>query len=252
MKTVMITGICGSLGQAFVKLLHKRYNIIGFDFNEWGIATMQKEYPDVEFHLEDFSEWKFEQNPCEYIIHCGAYKHLPLGEENPNSFIDNNIIKLRKLFAEAYKNNVDLLFVSTDKAVEPCSLYGYTKAIGESLAKYYNFSITRCGNLLNSSGSVIPVWEDCIAKGQPLPVTDPEMTRYYIEVDEAARQMWDWFYLGDKLIVPTMGAPVKLIDMVNMVYDKHNIPESERKMIVTGPRPKEKMSEILRWPEEEM
>jgi UDP-N-acetylglucosamine 4,6-dehydratase/5-epimerase len=246
MKTVMITGIAGSLGQAFVKLLHKKYNIIGFDNNEWGIATMQKEYPDVEFHLEDFSEWKFEQNPCEYIIACAAYKHLPLGEENPNSFIDNNIIKLRKLFVEAYKNNVDLLFVSTDKAVEPCSLYGATKFIGERLATYYNFSIARCGNLLNSSGSVIPVWEDCIAKGEPLPITDGRCVRYVIEVEEAARQMWDWFYLGDKLIIPQC-KKISIIDLADSVYEKHGIPPKKRAIKFIGLRDKEKLEEKLRW-----
>lgn len=246
---ILITG-AGSLGEAFINLLHKKYKLTVIDNCEWTVARLQKEYPKVKFMLEDYSEWKYDQDPVDYIIHTAAYKHLPLGEENPNAFIDNNIIKLRKLFAEAYKNNVELLFVSTDKAVEPCSLYGYTKAIGESLARYYNFSITRCGNLLNSSGSVIPVWEDCIAQGKPLPITDPEMTRYYIEVDEAARQMWDWFYLGDKLIIPQMDAPIRLIDLAEMVYKKHKVKPKDQKIQIIGRRPKEKMNEKLRWEDE--
>lgn len=246
---VLITG-AGSLGEAFIKLLHKKYDLTVFEINEWTVARLQKEYPDVTFVLEDYSEWKYDQHPTEYVIATAAYKHLPLGEENPNSFIDNNIIKLRRLFAEAYKNGVELLFVSTDKAVEPCSLYGYTKAIGESLARYYNFAITRCGNLLNSSGSVIPVWEDCIEKGKPLPITDGRCVRYFIEVDEAARQMWNWFYLGDKLIVPKC-EKISIIDLADKVYEKHNIPAEKRKIQFVGLRKNEKLIERLYWPEEE-
>jgi UDP-N-acetylglucosamine 4,6-dehydratase len=248
--TVLITGIAGSLGSAFLKFLHKKYNIVGIDFNEWGIATLQKEYPETKFILGDFSEWRFDQYPCDYIIACGAYKHLPLGEENPSSFIDNNIIKLRTLFEEAYNHAVELLFISTDKAVEPTSLYGYTKAVGEELAKHYEFSVARLGNILNSSGSVIPVWEDCIAKGQPLPITDPEMTRYVIEADDAVKQIWDWFYLGDKFIVPNMGQPIRLIDLADKIYAKHNIPENKRAINIIGPRPNEKKHEKLYWDKE--
>lgn len=247
---ILITG-AGSLGEAFVKYLHGKHTLTVIDSHEETIARLTNTYPNVKFILDDFSSWRYAEDPVEYVIHTAAYKHLPLGEKNPNAFIDTNIIKLRELFQEAYAHKCELLFISTDKAVEPCSLYGYSKAIGESLAKHYNFSITRCGNLLNSSGSVIPVWEDCIAKGKPLPLTDPEMLRYYIEVDEAARQMWDWFYLGDKFIIPNMEAPKRLIDLADMVYEKHNIPANKRAITIIGKRPHEKMIEKLRWPEEE-
>jgi len=248
LRQILITG-SGSLGEAFIKLLHKRYQLTVIEQDEWTVARLQKEYPDVKFMLEDYSEWKYDQDPVDYVIHTAAYKHLPLGEENPNSFIDNNIIKLRKLFAEAYKNNVDLLFVSTDKAVEPCSLYGYTKAIGESLAKYYNFSVTRCGNILNSSGSVIPVWESQIENKQPVSITDENMIRYFIEDFEAVDQMWDMFKAGKKLIIPKC-KKMRILDLLAETLKRHGYKKaSEYKpgVTITGVRANEKMSEKLRW-----
>lgn len=251
-ESVLLTG-AGSLGKAFIRLLHKDYDLTVIENNEWQVATLQKEYPKVKFMLEDFSEWKFDQDPVDYVIHTAAFKHLPLGEENPNSFIDNNIIKLRKLFAEAYKNNVDLLFVSTDKAVEPCSLYGYTKAIGESLAKYYDFSITRCGNILNSSGSVIPVWENQIENKLPVSITDERMVRYFIEDNDAASQMWDMFHNGKKLIIPQC-KEIRLLDLLSEVLKRHGYDRAEDYTYgvqITGIRPKEKLRETLTWEWEE-
>lgn len=247
---ILITGGAGSLGKSFVKLLEK-HDLIVIDNSEWAIAELKSNFPNVKCVLGDFEQWKYDQDPVDYLIHLAAYKHLPLGEENPKSFIDNNINKTLTLFEEAYKYNVETLFMSTDKAVEPCSLYGYTKAIGESIARHFNFSIARCGNLLNSSGSVIPVWEQQIKDKKPLTITDPEMTRYVIEADEAARQIWDWFYLGDKLIIPQMDRPVRLIDLAETVYKKHKVKPKDQKIQIIGKRPKEKKHERLRWPDEE-
>lgn len=243
---ILITGIAGSLGKAFTVLLQDE-NLIGVDNNEWAVAEFQKEFPHVKVLLEDFSEWKFDQHPVDLVIHCAAYKHLPLGEENPNSFIDNNIIKTRKLFAEAYKNNADILFISTDKAVEPCNLYGYTKAIGEKLCSYYNGHIARCGNFLSSSGSVIPVWEKCILEGKPLPVTDLKMKRYVIDMDEAVLQIFNQYLIGEKLIIPKC-EEITLKDLVEKVLKKHNLKDYPLELI--GARKGEKMKEKLRWEQE--
>jgi len=234
--TILITGIAGSLGKAFTKLLQDEHNLIGYDNNEWSVAEFQREFPKVKVLLEDFSEWKFDQDPVDLVIHCGAYKHLSLGEENPNAFIDNNIIKTRKLFAEAFKNNADILFISSDKAVEPCNLYGYTKAIGECLAKEYEGYIARCGNFLNSSGSVIPVWEKALKENKPIPITDIDMKRFVIEVDDAARQIWTGYNQGHKLIIPDC----KEVNITSLM------PKGAEFEII-GIRPGEKMREKLRW-----
>lgn len=243
--TILITGIAGSLGRAFLRYLSEDNQIIGYDNNEWGIAELRKEYPKVELHLEDFSEWKFDQDPCDVVIHCAAYKHLPLGEENPNAFIDNNILKTRKLFAEAYKNSADIIFISSDKAVQPCNLYGYTKAIGEYLTKEYGGSIARCGNFLNSSGSVIPVWEKALAENKPLPVTDLDMKRFVIDIDDAAQQIWQGYAAGQKLIIPEC-PEVTLVGLVRTLLELHDMPKNYPLEII-GIREGEKMAEKLRW-----
>lgn len=246
---ILITGGAGSLGKAFVRLLHKEHQVIVIDQDEWSVAQMEKEFPDVEFKLQDFADFSFSEQPIDKLIHLAAYKHVNLGEENPLTFIDNNLFKTMKLFKEAYTFGVDTLFVSTDKAVEPVSTYGYTKAIGESVAKFYNFSIARLGNILNSSGSVIPVWEKAIDLEQPIPITDERMTRYFIEDYEAANQLWHEFIQGKKLIIPKC-QKMRLLDLLGEVLKRKGYSdpsEYEFGIIIIGMREGEKLEEKLTW-----
>jgi FlaA1/EpsC-like NDP-sugar epimerase len=248
-KRVLITGGAGSLGRAFVKLLHASHELIVIDSNEWALAELQKEFPDVECYLIDFKDWKFDEIPVDYLLHLAAYKHINLGETNVASFIENNIVKTRKLFEEAFKYNVDTLFMSTDKAVEPVSTYGYTKAIGESMARDYDFAIARCGNILSSSGSVIPTWENAIKNKQPIPITDERMVRYFIEDYVAATQIWDMFKSGEKLIIPKCDE-IRLLDLLAMVLKRHGYEKAsdyEPGIQVTGVRGREKLKEKLDW-----
>jgi FlaA1/EpsC-like NDP-sugar epimerase len=258
-RTVLITGGAGSLGKAFVRLLHKDYRVIVIDNSEWAIAELQKEFPDVECYLMDFADWKFDEVPCDYILHLAAYKHINLGEENPMAFIENNLTKTEKLFREAYKYNVDLLYMSTDKAVEPISTYGYTKALGESLAKDFDFAIARCGNILSSSGSVIPTWEDAIKKQSPIPITDERMTRWVIEDYDAANQIWDMFKSGKKLIIPKC-KNIRILDLLAEVLKRHGYDAVSdlvsgtnaypSGIYIIGLRNKEKLEEKLTWEDE--
>ena len=239
--TILITGAGGTLGKAFIKLLKDDHDIIALDDSEWAIAELS----EVKTQLKDFSKWRYNQDPCDLIIHCAAYKHINLGEDNIHSFIENNVTKTGRLFSEAYKHNVDILFISTDKAVEPISTYGFTKALGEKLCYEYGGKVARLGNILSSSGSVIPVWEQAIENGEPLPVTDPHMTRYLISADKAVAEVWKGYQTSDRLIIPDMGEPVKLMDLVEQVFDKHNV--SDRRTRVIGIRAGEKLNEKLRW-----
>jgi FlaA1/EpsC-like NDP-sugar epimerase len=247
MSNILITGAAGSLGKAFVKYLKDEHTVIGVDSNEWAVAEFQQEFPDVEIHLNDFNNWRFHQDPVDIIIHCAAYKHVNLGEENVHTFVENNVTKTGKLFAEAYKHNVDIIFISTDKAVEPISTYGFTKALGERLAAHYNGYIVRLGNILSSNGSVIPVWEKCIAEGKPIPITDINMKRYVIEVNDAVKQIWDSFLEGYKLIIPKC-EEVSISDLFWKVTDKHKIKDIPIEII--GIRPGEKLQEKMRWSHE--
>jgi len=243
---ILITGGCGSLGRAFIRHLDD-HELTVIDNDEWAVAECQKEWPKVKFVLDDFVN--ADLKGVDTLIHLAAYKHINLGEDNPVSFIENNINKTRRLFEKANNAGVDILFVSTDKAVEPCSLYGYTKAIGEKLCRFYGGSVARLGNILSSSGSVIPVWEKALKENKPLPVTDPDMTRYMIHEDDAVMQIWNKFELGDKLIIPDMGKPVKLIHLVQTILKIHNKP-FDYPLEIVGRRRGEKVNEKLKWEDE--
>lgn len=246
---ILITGAAGSLGRAFIRYLVKDNYVIALDNAEWGIAELDNEYADnknIMTMLSDFSEWKYNQNPVDLVIHCAAYKHLPLGEkkQNRNSFLDNNVVKTRKLFAECYKNNADFIFISSDKAVEPCNFYGYTKSIGEGIAESFDGYIARCGNFLNSSGSVIPVWEKCILEGKPLPITDLNMRRFVIDVDDAVKQIMEGYGEGKHLIIPEC-EEVSLAELAAAVLQKHDKVYGHYPIEIIGIRQGEKLREKL-------
>lgn len=248
-QTVIITGGAGSLGRAFCKLLHKDYQVIVIDNSEWAIAELQKEMPGVECYLMDFVDWKFDEIPCEYLLHLAAYKHINLGEVSHWAFLNNNVNKTHKLFEEAFKYNVDVMFMSTDKAVEPISFYGYTKATGEKMAQGFGFAVARCGNLLSSSGSVIPTWEKCIEDEKPIPITDERMIRWVTEDFEAVNQIWDMFHAGKKLIIPQC-KEVRIMDLLTDVLKKHGKTIDDVTVEIIGLRPGEKLREKLRWDDE--
>lgn len=245
-KKVLITGGAGSLGRAFLKTLHSDCVCV-VDSNEWAVAEAQKLFPNVEFILGDFTDVDLER--FEYVIHCAAYKHVDLGENNPESFVDNNVIKTMYFFKELSRLRIPFLFVSTDKAVKPINLYGFTKAIGEKLALFYGGAVGRCGNLLASSGSVIPIWEKCIADKRPIPITDERMTRYVIEDVDAANQLWHEFLNGEKVII-TKCQKVRLLDMLASVLKRHGYDKAsdyEPGIEIIGMRPGEKLDEELEW-----
>ena len=199
---ILITGCAGTLGKAFVRLLQTDNEVTGIDNNEWAVATFKNEFPNVKVILKDFDKWSFNQEPCDLLIHCAAYKHVDLGECEPHTFIENNVTNTAKLFAEAYKYNTDILFISTDKAVEPISTYGFTKALGEKLCLHYNGYVARSGNVLSSTGSVIPVWEQAIKEGKPIKITDQKMRRYIIDDKDCVEQIWKGYLKKEKLIIP--------------------------------------------------
>lgn len=252
--TVLITGIAGSLGRAFAKkLLNDGYDIVGIDSNEWALAAFKQEFPDIRVRLADFDDWTYAETPCDTLIHCAAYKHVDLGEDNPNTFVENNVEKTKRLFAEACKHGVEILFISTDKAVEPISTYGFTKAIGERLAWYYGGQVARLGNILSSTGSVIPAWEEAIANNQPLRITDERMVRYVIEDFDAVDQIWQGFVDDKPLIVPNMGPEQRVMDIAADVLARHgykNVADYEPGFTVIGIRPGEKLREKLKWDHE--
>lgn len=244
---VLISGGAGSLGRAFTKYLSIRHNVYVIDNNEWALCEAKKEFPDAYFQLGDFASISSLEG-YDVLIHCATYKHVELGESSIISFIENNIYKTQNLFKVAQKDNCKILFISTDKAVEPISLYGYTKAVGEYLTKYYEGYIARLGNIVNSSGSVIPIWHKAIAEHKPLPVTDINMIRYVCQVDEAVKDIWSQFLMGNKLIIPKV-VKYTMQDMISEFLDKNGL-DPDYQIEIIGIRDGEKLEEKLKWDKE--
>lgn len=243
-ESVLITGGAGSVGREFVRLLKDDYKVTVVDSNEWAVAELQQEFPDVRVKLADFSSLSGVRT--NYILHLAAYKHVNLGETNIADFVENNVSKTIEFYKKAKCNR--LLYLSTDKAVEPISAYGATKMLAERLTWSVGGQVARCGNFLHSSGSVIPVWEKAIKDSQPIPITDEKMTRYVCKMDEAVKEIWERFLKGERLIIPKSDH-VKLLDLLNDVLKKHNLTIKKYKpgIKTIGIRPGEKMTEKLKW-----
>jgi len=243
-QSITITGGAGSLGKEFVRLLYKDYEITVVDNSEWAVAELKHEFPDIHVELRDFDHHKVD---TDIIIHCAAYKHVNLGETNVSSFIQNNLIKTMRFYS--INRGKPILYISTDKAVEPISAYGATKMLAEHLTKEYAGAIARCGNFIGSSGSVIPVWEKCIAERKPIPVTDEHMVRWVNEMEPAVKDIWTKFQLGEQLIISS-GRRVTVRELLEETLNIHgfeSIEDYAPGIVNIGKRPGEKMAEKLRW-----
>ncbi|MCZ9956432.1 polysaccharide biosynthesis protein [Brachyspira hyodysenteriae] len=194
-----------------------------------------------------------EENP-DIIFHAAAHKHLPFMEAYPEEAIKNNILATENIATLAIKNNIkNFVFISTDKAVRPTSLMGASKRICErmimSLSHEQNstaFKITRFGNVLGSSGSVIPVFEKQIREGKPLTVTHPEMVRFFMSIREAARLVIKACTLNDGIIFTLdMGKPVKILDLAKNMLKMYGLTEKDIPIIFTGIREGEKLYEEI-------
>jgi FlaA1/EpsC-like NDP-sugar epimerase len=243
---VIITGFAGTVGDAFTKhLLRDKHTVIGIDNNEWAVASYP-DYKNLTKVLGDFSEYADE---CDLLIHCAAYKHVDLLESNPSAAHGNNVERTTILYGNIQGGQI--LFISTDKSVEPSSEYGESKKAGEALTKECGGVIARMGNILGSTGSVIPRWEACLEKGEPLPITDLRMRRWLIPANVAVGKIMAILphaKPGD-VIVPEMGSPVALSDMVADFLKKHGKPKNYPTREI-GMRPGEKLEEKLFWDHE--
>ena len=206
-----------------------------------------------------FQNWK-----PETVYHTAAYKHVPIVEHNIIAGIKNNLIGTLKCADLALKNNVkNFVLISTDKAVRPTNIMGASKRLAEITVQLFNkdpynestlFTIVRFGNVIGSSGSVIPLFRKQIKAGGPLTLTHEKVTRYFMTVKEAAQLVIQAGAIskGGEVFVLDMGKPIKIFDLaVNMintaglqVKDKNN-PLGDIEIKITGLRPGEKLYEEL-------
>ena len=187
------------------------------------------------------------------VYHAAAYKHVPIVEHNLAEGVKNNVFGTLTIAQASLDNGIsDFVFISTDKAVRPNNVMGTTKRLCEIYVKYIsnkfnkNFSIVRFGNVVGSSGSVIPLFINQIKKGGPLTVTDPEVTRYFMTIPDAASLIINVNFIskGGEVFVLDMGQPIKILDIANhmksLAYSisNGNFTKGEIDIIFTGLRNK--------------
>lgn len=246
---ILITGVTGTVGEAFVRLLGADNIIYGIDHNEERLAALRLEHPNARLFLGEFDEFNFSIANIDLVIHLAAFKHIDLCETNVNACVVNNVIRTHNLFKVAKSTGADILFMSTDKAVEPNSMYGFSKALGEGMAREYGGAFARSGNVVASNGSVFTIWDNAIRNQQPLKITHKDMKRMFISPDALVEQTWQLYREGQKEIIPKMDEDTKLVDLAARKLAEHgytldNYPGGVE---FIGLRPGEKLEERLTW-----
>ena len=274
-KRVLVTGAGGSIGSELVRQCIKfdPSLIILIEINELNLFKIEREFmlenSNILFKpiLLDIREYKvlksvFEEFKPQVLFHAAAYKHVPMQEKFPWEAVKTNIFGTNNLARLASNNNVEkFVLVSTDKAVRPTNVMGATKRIAEIIIQDYNyktnteFIAVRFGNVLGSSGSVIPIFKEQIKMGGPVTVTDPDMERYFMSIPEASQLILQAATLGSsgEIFILDMGSPVKILELA---YDLIRLsgyePDLDIPVEITGIRPGEKKSEELALPSEQL
>jgi FlaA1/EpsC-like NDP-sugar epimerase len=273
--TVLVTGAGGSIGSELcrqVAALGAR-QIILVDHSENALVAVERElqrernYTATVPALADVKDpgkvrRLFERHQPSVVFHAAAYKHVPLMEANPLESVRNNVFGTRHLAELAGEHGVKrFVLVSTDKAVRPKNVLGQTKALCEWIVEVAaategngtKFISVRFGNVLGSSGSVIPLFRRQIARGGPVTVTHPDMERFFMTIPEAVQLIVQAGAIGESgdIFVLDMGEPVKIIDLAhNMIRLSGKEPERDIPIEFIGVRPGEKLHEDL-WGEDE-
>jgi len=267
-KTVMITGAGGSIGSELCRRVasFSPRKLILFERAEYNLYHIQMNlmelFPNVDISAvigdvqnQDNVERALSRYMPEVIFHAAAYKHVPLMEMNPVEALRNNVLGTWTVADMARKFGVGkFVMVSTDKAVRSTNIMGVSKRMAELVCEGFNgngktqFVTVRFGNVLNSVGSVIPLFKRQIEKGGPLTVTHPEIYRYFMTIPESVQLILQAGAMGKggELFILDMGEPVKILDLArDMITLSGLVPERDIKIEFTGLRPGEKLYEEL-------
>jgi len=267
-KVVLVTGAGGSIGSELCRQIARftPKKLALFESNEFALYNIEQElsqeYPQLElvYLVGDVRDAaRLDQVFAEYrpsvVFHAAAYKHVPLMEHrNAWQAVRNNVFGTWQVARCAQKHGVEkFVMISTDKAVNPANVMGSTKRMAEIICQGLQadngtrFVIVRFGNVLGSNGSVIPKFRDQIAKGGPLTVTHPEITRYFMSIPEAAQLVMQAGYMGQggEIFVLDMGEPVKILDLARDLIRFSGLSEEDIHIEFCGLRSGEKLYEEL-------
>lgn len=266
-KTVLITGCGGSIGSELCRQVIKFQPnlVILVDASEENLFKIQMELQNEKYfrhceavlgHVQNqqLMDDIFKKYKPQVVFHAAAYKHVPMLEKNPWEAVFNNILGSRMTMEMSLKHHVErFVLVSTDKAVRPTNVMGASKRVTELIMQSLQgngtrFMAVRFGNVVGSSGSVIPLFRRQIEKGGPVTVTHPEVNRYFMTIPEASQMILQAGAMGEggEVFVLRMGTPVKIADMArDLIRLSGKEPDVDIKIVFTGLREGEKLYEEL-------
>ncbi len=273
-KTILVTGAGGSIGSEICRQCEKygAKKLILLDHSEYNLYTIVEELKNVNaipvmqsIINKEHLQKTFQNHKPQIVIHAAAYKHVPLVEYNIQEAIVNNIIGTKNVIDVSIENDVEkFVMISTDKAVRPTNVMGTTKRICELYAQNkgtafarQNISLenfnkkgtdivaVRFGNVLGSSGSVIPKFKKQIEEGGPITVTHPDITRYFMLIPEACELVLQAGAIGTggEIFILDMGEPIKIVDLAKKMLELSGRDDIE--IVFSGLRPGEKLYEEL-------
>ena len=274
-RTVLVTGAGGTIGSELCRqiLAHGPARLVMVEQAEIALFEIEREFTEgssigrVVSLIGDVADEKameavFATHRPEIVFHAAAHKHVPLMERQPSEALKNNTLATASLCRLASLHGVErFVFVSTDKAINPSSVMGCSKRIAEKAVQarqgapenQTTFLAVRFGNVLGSSGSVIPTFRRQIAQGGPVTVTHPEMVRYFMTITESVGLVLQTATLGKggEIFILDMGQPVKIVDLARQMIELSGYtPDTDIEIRFTGVRPGEKLYEELRHNEE--
>lgn len=270
-KNILVTGAGGSIGSNIVsQLLNTQFSkLILLDNSEYSLYTLTNKINDPRvvfilhnFNDEDYMTALFKKYKIDCIFHAAAYKHVPLTEINPLSAIKNNFIDTHHLIKNVVLNQISYFcLISSDKAVRPTNIMGASKRLAELSLIYFSkykfnkstiLNSVRFGNVINSSGSVLPLFQNQIKNNGPLTLTHKDITRYFMTIEEAANLVLNVYKIakGGEVFLLDMGKPIKLIDLAKLMiqFSGKTIKRKEKGDIqikIVGLRKGEKLYEEL-------